>query len=634
MGTIRTRAYLEALFENGDRPDEVAFQDLIATMVTREENLLWNWINNESGPSAATARDLHQLYLTGKQYPNRADLDAASLVDTRFFLVDLEKEAEVDHYFNGETSFSVNLINAEGNTPTIDAGTKISFDLVDGGTGERIAGFSYDYTGDKDLTSDTPDATTIDATNSTSGSTRIVDHDGNALAVTGEELRATISSGSVDTTNHVVNMVWNKRLFALTHNLFSTPTDKMGRSQYVYYWMVSIQEDDRQISQKIRVDKVLIEEEMGYVYQMCTDGDELGMVYCATGFEISVIQAFMGARSTQNIVGRPGMVNSSKVIADGTQSYIPDGLNWSNIDVDRQATPNTSIFGHNFYPMLVTAQAAWWGTNPGNDRAYLIKPIDNGADSVSGNLQWEQVLPDPFSGDSVDTAYLSAGFDQYNQTNSRSDIIMQDQASEIYWMQWNGSSYQRVSTTPWALDAPRFVRIDWFDANTGIIVSSAGNSHQTAFQLIEYNSGDRFEAASWNILSLSGGSDDYARNVWFHGTSNSKPIIRTVTGTEGEPVKWEWDGSSWLRTIGSTVTYLDAEGTKAEEVESIVMLLPQTAQSGNRFAFSKGRRAYNRKAHCRNYWGAEGNHRYDSDSVNQIQRSPTEVSTAESPIYY
>lgn len=631
MGTIRTRAYLEDLFENGDTPDEVAFQDWLETMVTREENLLWNWLNNEGG--VGNAQDLHQLYLTGKQYPNRATIDALSIVDTSFFLVNLEKEAEVDHYFAGETKFSIPLINSEGNSPTVSANTKISFDLFHA-NGERIAGFSYNYDGNKDLTTDSPDATVISAENSTSGSTRILDHDGNALAVTGAQLRATITSGSVDTTNHIAEITWNKRLFALTHNLFGSPTDKMGRSQYIYYWMVSIQEDDRQISQKVRVDKVLIEEEMGYVYQMATDGDELGMVYCATGSEISIIQAFMGAKSTQNIAGRPGMNNSSKVIANGVQDYVPDTLNWTIIDVDRQATPNTSIFGHNFYPMIVSAQAAWWNTQPGNDRAYLIKPVDNGANSVSGNLEWEQVLPDPFSGDTVDTVYLSAGFDQHNQTNSRSDIIMQDQASEIYWMQWNGTSYQRVSTSPWSLDAPRFVRIDWFDANTGIIVSSAGNSHQSSFQLIEYNSGNRYEAASWNILSLSGGADDYARNVWFHGTSNSKPIIRTVTGTEGEPVKWEWDGANWNRTIGATVTYLDADGTKAEEVESIVFLLPQTSQSGNRFAFSKGRRAYNRKAHCRNYWGAEANHRYDSDAVNQIQRSPTEISTAESPIYY
>ncbi|MGH0053652.1 MAG: hypothetical protein ACQ5SW_09715, partial [Sphaerochaetaceae bacterium] len=464
------------------------------------------------------------------------------------------------------------------------------------------------------------------------GSITHLNRDGDAVNINDSSgIREALNFGSIDVSTHTLTLEYNKRTFAVNNTFYSTPSD-ITADRWGYWWLISVEEGNKMATSSVWVPSFKHEREVEYIYDMHEDGGEDGVVVFTDGNEVALSIAWADGSSTQNVCGRIVVGDPNGTIPSGLGSTYDRTPFFSNVCFDKQAVSVPAIFGKPLKPFVISAPIAWAGTQAGNDRVYIATPTNNGAQSFSGNINWEQVLPDPFSGDTPDPDFVSACFDQGNQTNSRSDLFFQDQDSEFYVMHWNGTQYVRVSTNPWSIIGQHLVRVYFLNPNQGVIVSRTGNTGNVAFQYIEYNSGDRFEQSSWIVSNLEPALTNAAKAVWFNGSQNSRPQIHTLTSTNGIVKQYSWNGSSWDLLTGSAVNGEDDGSGKAEEIQSFAQVMGQSGSTLPNI-FTKARKGFNKVSGSRMFFDMLGRLQYASDPPKFIAKNGL-GNAIENPIVY
>ena len=531
-----------------------------------------------------------------EEFPNRNAIESnPTLIDFRYNGT-LHGSLHKNDYLVS-ARLELDLVNWLGASPTVSASTTISVEIFNK-EGKRLVGGAWEYDTTKDLAVDTPDASDT-ATNDYGSSPTALNIEGVAVGITGwSDVASTFAGSSINTSTHKLMIAWDKRTFALENKIACGGGDDFADNIGDLTMVVSVQESDRMISNDIKFNSIVADSGMAYAFHHKATRTSDPIVAACTGAEVIIYDPFNAKEARANLVGRGGMndsTNPSMTTGQGKAWY--DTLNFTNVNWDEVSARVNIGWLYSLPNLLLSAPSAWYGAQTANNVLWLAMPNASYADPLfAANFDFEEVALDPFSGDTINTSVVTGCFDDFDTNNGRTTIWAQDQPNEMYAMTYDGTNYNNVSTVAWTVDSQYLMSIFFIDIDTKVVISRNGNTGNTSFELYEYSSGSRYDQASWTrTLILASGQ--CGRGLWNNGTSNGKPTFYSIHVNIGAPMKYEYNGTVYVESIGSAVNAdIDDGTTYLGEVQGVDLISSQDTLYSTVYAHA--REKYNRRGYC------------------------------------
>lgn len=576
-------------------------------VINADKKTLFRVITPATLPDAGNTAGSTFEPLFNVHYPDRDSIETASSNEAVYeqFEISDRYRAQNDA-FNGTSHFVIDLKNPLNTTPSVAAATTISVEIFTS-LGKRVAGGSWEYNATKDIGSIAPDASEP-STISYGANSTVLDINGDPVGISGWSDVASYFVGSTfNVTNHTFTLQWDKRKFALNHNLANSYNDNVPAGRWEYIILVSIQEAGDLVSKEIRVPTIEKEGALPYAYQHMGDNSEQPVMAWLTGSEVVIGNPVNHHSTCANLLGRNGLedvTNASMAVGQGKQTN--STMFFTNLSWDEQIAAVDVGWTSNLHPLLISAPQAWYGVQTGNTGLWLITPNAAYNDDIFvKNFDFSFIPVDPFGGDTADPAYVTGVFDKFQTANGKTSIWAQDQQLEMYYMEYDGANYVNISSVPWTLQANKLVEIRMPDIDTMVVVSRSGNTGNTAFELYEYNAGNREDQASWTrTLIASAGA--YCRGIWQNNTtSNGKLIFYTLDVNNGQVVSFTYNGVSYVVAKGNAVLSVINDLTVyCGEVQSLDVLKSQGSLT--KVIYTHSRKLYNREAYGDFLFAANG----------------------------
>lgn len=593
--------------------------------------------NKATDPDAGTGTGSQFVPIRNYHYPDRDSLETATSGDMtiRNYVI-LDRYQGLDDPFAGTSSFTLDLRNHLDNTPTVSINTTVSIEVFDY-LGRRVVGGAWEYDVNKDINADAPDATAT-ATTTYGNNTGMLDANGNALAITGWADVQSRFTGTIDVSAHTLDFVWDRFNWSFDHILYNHVADSIDPETRNYTIIVSIQENDNLRSTEIRFRYMdLVDPGVRYTFGHVGDQSDNPMLLYTAGEYVAIGDPTNSPRSAVTLIGGGALDGTNSNLSAGQAQLTPTSLYWTQGSWDIQVASVNVGIRYDLHPFVIAAQSAWVGTQTANTQVYYFIP--NAAyndDLFIKNFDIEVIAPDPFGGDVVSAQHVGAVFDHTTATTGRGDLLFQDQASEFYWMTYNGTIWSnQTSAKGQAFPMGGIYLIDawWIDANNFVVISRSGNSGSVSFDLWKYSAGSRYDSGSWTRIVVSG-SGAYAKGIWDQNgaTTNGEVDLYTINQSDGQPIKFEYDGANYVVNVGSAViTDVNDLSFYGGEFQSASVINNEALT--RQMAFSHGRKAFNRDGYAGTFFDLDGRHLTTNNTNGTWTRNGTSIKNAPSRFY-
>jgi hypothetical protein len=331
-----------------------------------------------------------------------------------------------------------------------------------------------------------------------------------------------------------------------------------------------------------------------------TDGQDIGMGFVTIpGSGLWTGNLFYDIKQLQPLV--VGNISSSASRpAVGTLRLQDSVMYYWKGSIDQNFTPVLGSSVDRISRVLLTAPAAWLGTQTNNTMITLLTP---------DNVLNEQVLDSwtvseiDFDSGTNSPAYCNAQWD-IEQTSGESNIWAQNNSGGFYLMEWDGvSQWLKASPTDFALTAGNIIKdivfgVNSSTANPYMVTIERSTTLYTGIRVVywELTGATRNDPASWTSSVIFNSTSTFLTlaGIWDTGSiTNGFPVFRGLTYYKGDLYEFSWDGvSAWTSTqITGTGLSISSQENQCVKYFNFVNAIDGTTE--NEIILAAGRRGYN-----------------------------------------